>query len=151
MKVVIKTIPNESHDYPTVGDWYYDKHGTLQVKVSKMSDKRYEMILIVHELVEAFAASQNRVSEEAVTAFDIEYEKKLQAGEIPSYIDEPGFHPDCPYQKEHLLATACEMALASSLGVRWAEYEHELIKLSKAYNAVNSIPDKVIRKEEEGG
>jgi hypothetical protein len=146
VKITIKTIPNDSQAYPTVGDWFYDKHGTLQIRASKMSDKRYEMILILHELTEAFAASQNKVPEPIVTEFDLKYEQEMKDGKIPSYIDEPGFHPDCPYQAEHLLATSVEMALASALGVKWALYEKELIELSRSYNG--GIPKEVIRKDE---
>ena len=143
MKIVIESIPNHKHRYPTVGDWWYDADGTLQIRVSKTEDPRHEMLIAIHEVFEALACWINRVPEPEVTEFDLWFEEANRKGEIPEHIQEPGMHPDCPYHQEHVMATAVEMILARQLDVSWADYEKEIIKLSKDYYKCQSTPTDV--------
>jgi hypothetical protein len=110
----------------------------LQIRVSEMSDPRYEMLLAQHELLEALAAWNNNVPEPEVTKFDLWYEEELRAGRIPSHIQEPGFHPRCPYQKEHMGATAGELLLAVMLDVDWSDYDAEVIRLSRGQDGMEA-------------
>ena len=54
MKINIETIPHGDQRYPTVGDYWDDENGVMQVRVSDMKDWRYEALVIIHELVEMF-------------------------------------------------------------------------------------------------
>ena len=97
-------------------------HGveTLQVRVSPQSDWRYEVLLAIHETCEAILCKHNGVSQQAVDAFDLEYDKThtfdLNAG------DDPG----APYVREHCFATAIERIMAAELDVNWLKYDTEL-------------------------
>jgi len=94
------------------------------------------MLVALHELVEVLACKHDGVSQEAVDAFDIEYEKqraeKLADTSIPEAdraliaIDEPGDDPNAPYVKQHCLATGIERLMAAELDVNWHDYELEI-------------------------
>jgi len=125
MRIVIETIPHEQHRYTTVGDWYYDPDGTLQIKVSNLSDKRRELLVVLHELVEVLCCEQDGVSQSVVDKFDMEYEKNRAEDDE----SEPGDDPAAPYHKQHCLATGIERILAAAWGVEWKTYEDELSDL----------------------
>lgn len=121
MNITIKVIP-ESEMRPEVNgaDWFWDDDGNLQVRVSPMSDERYEILLAIHEAVEAIMCKYNGVSQQSVDAFDLEYDKThtfdLNAGDDPA----------APYKLEHTYATAIERILAGVLQVDWKTYDDEL-------------------------
>lgn len=125
MKIIIEVIPHESHRYTTVGDWFYDINGVLNIKVSRLSDWRREMLVAVHELVEVLTCKNDGVSQEMVDKFDMEFE----ANRHPDNEDEAGDDPSAPYVKQHCLATGIERILAQQWGVKWSDYERELIEL----------------------
>jgi hypothetical protein len=125
MKITIETIPHENHRYTTVGDWYYDADGTLQIKVSALSDWRREALIAVHELVEVLLCKQDGITTESVDKFD----KEFEANRHPDNEDEPGDEPTAPYVKQHCMATGIERILAAALGVDWKPYEQELCDL----------------------
>lgn len=120
-KVDIQIIPHSEHRYPTCGDWF--KRGdTLHIRVSKMSDWRYEMLVVVHELVEVLICWHDGVKEKDVDAFDIAFEKKRKPGNN----DEPGDDKRAPYKVQHCIATGVERILAACLGVTWNDYAEEI-------------------------
>lgn len=121
MNIHIEVIP-ESQQRPEVNgaDWFFDAQGDLQVRVSPLSDWRREVLLGIHEAVEAIMCKYNGVKQESVDAFDAEYDKghtfDLNAGDDPA----------APYGREHCLATAIERILCAELEVNWKEYDDEL-------------------------
>ena len=126
MNINIKTIPHKQHRYPTVGDWWFEKDGTLEIRVSKMKSWRYECLVAVHELVEVLICKHDGVSQKAVDEFDMAFEKARRPGNE----DEPGDNRRAPYVKQHCIATGVERILAACLGVCWADYE----------SAINELP-----------
>ena len=125
MKIIIETIPHQEQRYTTVGDWFYEVDGTLHIKVSELSDKRREVLIAVHELVEVLLCEQAGIGQLAVDEFDKHYE----ANRAPDNFDEPGDDPTAPYVRQHCLATSVERLMAAEMGVNWKEYEEELDKL----------------------
>jgi hypothetical protein len=121
VNIIIKVIP-ESEQRPEVNgaDWFFDENADLQVRVSPMSDWRYETLLAIHEAVEAIMCKHNGVTVEAVDAFDQEYDK------THTFDVNAGDEPNAPYMREHCLATAIERILCAELDVNWAEYDREL-------------------------
>jgi len=121
MKISIQTIPHHQQRYNTVGDWYSDKiNGTVRIFVSELDSWRYELLVGVHEVVEAFLCMHDGVTEESVDQFDKQF---------VSHSDEPGDAPSAPYRKQHCLATGIERILAACLDVTWVEYEEALERL----------------------
>ncbi len=123
MNIRIETIPNKMQRYPTVGDWLFEEDGTLVIKVSDTGDWRYDSLIAVHELVEVILCKDRGISQEAVDKFDIDH----------LWDDEPGDHPDSPYQNEHNLATGIERILCASLGIKWDDYAETLEKIDSTY------------------
>jgi hypothetical protein len=116
-----KSIPHESQRYDTVGDWRI-KSGQISILVSSLPDERYEFLVALHELVEAYLCKQGGISEETVTAFDTGPGKEL---------DEPGDDPRAPYHAEHVFASKIERMMADELGVDWEKYETAIEELGK--------------------
>jgi hypothetical protein len=125
MKIVIETIDHKDQRYTTVGDWFYDPDGTLHIKVSKLSEKKREWLIAVHELVEVLTCQLDGVSQERVDKFDKWFEENRPEGND----EEPGDDVDAPYRRQHCLATGIERILAERWDVRWKDYEDELENL----------------------
>lgn len=128
MKIIIETVPHEQNRCGQVGDYKYLEDGTLYITVSDLKNKDYECLVAVHELWEVLTTEANGISEESITAYDEEYEKRREAGLVP--IDsENGFWEDCNYKKWHMQATAVEMMLAAELGIDWNSYSKTVNEL----------------------
>ena len=125
MNVFIKIIPHAEQRYPTVGDWTLDEAGDLTIRVSKLSDWRHEMLVMVHELYEAALCEHDGITQQAVDVFD----KDFEANRAEDDDSEPGDAPKAPYRLQHFRATNIERQMADALGVNWQEYEAELTAL----------------------
>lgn len=119
MNITITTIPHEQHRYSTVGDWTFDQYGDLTVKVSHLSDWRRELLLQVHELIEAGLCKHEGITQEEVDAFDMGFKED----------SEPGDESNAPYREPHCFATGIERLLCARLGIDWKDYERELFDL----------------------
>lgn len=125
MDIHVRIIPNDQHREGITGaDWYFDNAGNLEVRISQMSDTRYEAALAIHEIVEAVLCRFAGVTVQEVDEFD----KKWEA-EHPQSKIEAGDQPDAPYQRQHGLATAAERIVAAELKILWRRYDEELESL----------------------
>lgn len=142
MNIDIQVIPHNEQRYDTVGDWFFTKDwyrpkGTemgpqklwtpidlLHIRVSKMSDWRYEVLVGLHELVECLICRQQGVSQQAVDNFDMAWQQHAD-------IAEPGDDPTAPYYQQHQLASVVERLVSLALGVYWPAYEDEVMSLSQ--------------------
>lgn len=122
MNIFVKVVPHSAQRYRTVGDWFWDGNGTLQIRVSKMNNWRYECLIAVHELVEVLICKHCRISQSAVDKFDMMYENEREEG-LHSDTEEPGDDPLCPYRKQHRISTIIEELVAFELGVEWDDYD----------------------------
>jgi hypothetical protein len=123
--ITVSVIPHNQQRYDTCGDWWWDCSGDLVVLVSSLNNWKYEALVAVHEIVEAYACRRAGVSENAITKFDTAFEENRSAGNT----DEPGDHPKAPYRLQHCLATGVERVFAVALGVNWKKYENKLNSL----------------------
>ena len=101
-------------------DYFIDENDIWQIRVSKMSDWRYEFLVAFHELLEMAWCIWHKVKVEDVDAFDIAYEENRKPGDKTS---EPGNDPTAPYYMGHQMATIAEKLSATILGVNWDTYE----------------------------
>lgn len=126
MRIDIRTIPESTMRYPSLGDWFYegaadgeeadgekaDREEVLCIRaVDTLSDNE-AFLVALHELVEAWLCRDKGVSQEAVDAFDLAF--------IPPRNDpdaEPGDHPDAPYRIQHRQAMMVEHLMALFMGV----------------------------------
>lgn len=132
MKILIETIPHDQQRYDTVGDWQWEDitnanppEQLLHIRVSKMSDWRYEMLVGIHEAVEALLCKRSGITEEQVDAFDLSYKHVRQPGNR----SEPGDDPHAPYFQQHQYATRIERQLSLALNVNWQLYDEEVNNL----------------------
>lgn len=116
--IEIKTIPHNQQRYDTVGDWWVDDEG-WHIRVSDLGEWRYGFLIAFHELLECAWCAWSGVSQARVDAFDIEFERNRQPGDV----SEPGDDPNSPYRVGHQFATMAEMFAAVALGVSWGAYE----------------------------
>jgi hypothetical protein len=121
MNIAIIIIPHAEQRYPTVGDWFF-LGDDLQIRVSKLSDWRYEMLVARHELDEAILCEHEGITQKVVDDFD----EKFEAARTANDDSEPGDSPLAPYRRPHFRATTNERIMADALGVNWQEYEAEL-------------------------
>lgn len=119
LDIRILTIPHSQQRYPTVGDYWKDDDGRVEVRISELGDERHELAVAVHELAEYFLCRHRGIAEPVITEFDILYEASRPAGDL----SEPGDSPLAPYRAEHKFATIIEMLLVHELGLVWSEYE----------------------------
>jgi hypothetical protein len=117
----IRFIPHKEQRYPTVGDWFF-RYTTLHIRTSIMDKEEYEILVAVHELVEAFLCRRAGVREEDVTAFDIKFEDERAQG-LHGPTDEPGDDRAAPYYTQHQIATHVERFLCKALSIDWEEYD----------------------------
>lgn len=124
----IKSIPQEKQRYETVGDYWYDDDGVLQVRVTEMGNTMYETLVIIHELTEELLTKHRGLTEQEIMDFDLYYEKRREQGLVPE-LSEPGFSNEAPYLREHTLATAIEMQIAAMAGISWTDYDRTINEL----------------------
>lgn len=127
MRINFEVIKNEEQRYPTVGD-YYEKDGVMEFRVSDMSNEDYHFLVFLHELIEQHLTKKRGITEEQITAFDIQFEKERELGaHTPD--EEPGYAPNAPYKNEHFIAEAIERIMANQLGVDWEKYNKTVMEL----------------------
>jgi len=129
LNVRIKTIPHHFQEYDTVGNYWrdVDEGGAevLEIRVSRMRDRRHEFLVALHEFIEAFLCDWRRIPFGKITRFDIDYESSRRKDE-PA---EPGASPRAPYRREHQFAERVERSVARELGVDWTRYDRAVGRL----------------------
>jgi hypothetical protein len=123
MNIIAKVIPESEQRKEVNGaDWYFDESGDMQVRVSPMSDWRYEVALMLHEIFEAALCKDKGIPEPKVAEFDMAYDIAH-----PNQPDlNAGDEPDAPYVHEHNYATVVDRLFIGACGLYWKKYDDEL-------------------------
>lgn len=116
MKIVIKEIPHNKQRYNTSGDYWLDKKGDVQVRISKMIKPEYFWPVLIHELVEMCLTKYQGVKWDKIDKFD-----KMVAKKRGLDVD-PGAEKDAPYYKQHHVAQIVEELIVHELGINWEHY-----------------------------
>jgi hypothetical protein len=112
MRIVIESIPHNQQRYDTLGDWWFDPDGTLQIRVSTGEGgvpPEHEFLIGLHELIEVQLCQARGITQEMVDKFDLD---PANQGDF-----EPGDLPGAPYHKEHRFAMLIEHLMAHELGI----------------------------------
>ena len=128
LNIIVKTVPDTSQRYDTVGDYYIDENGKRVFSISSMEDWRYEFLILIHELVESTLCKERDISGDVIDAFDFAFENARKPEDKKS---EPGNDPSAPYFKEHQFASKIERMIADELGVDWHIYETACERLTR--------------------
>ncbi len=110
--ISVKIIPHSKQRYETSGDYWIDRRGTIQIRISKSRNWRHEALLLMHELTEMLLCIDRGVSFKAIDRFDMNFKGD----------GEPGDDPRAPYYRQHQFATKIERLLAKELRVNWRAY-----------------------------
>lgn len=116
-RIVIDMIPHKDQRYPTLGDWQFCPVGDateLRIRVSQTGDTRSDVLIAVHELVEAILCRAHKIRQEDVDRWDMGPGKSLE---------EPGADPKAPYHAEHMFAEQIERLVADAMHFLWAQHE----------------------------
>ena len=124
--IIYKSIPHNEHRYDTCGD-YFSVGDQVHFRVSNTKPE-YQLLVLIHELVEWFLITKKGIRIEDIDLFDKEFEKLR----LSSYLigdQEPGDMVSAPYHEEHQTATQIEKFIATKLGVDWNKYDKSINKL----------------------
>jgi len=121
LRINFQVIPSREQRYPTVGDYWQDKDGVWQFRVSRMGNLFYEILVFVHELVEWAMCESVGIREQEITDFDVLFEAERTAGWHKKN-EEPGDDVRAPYRVMHKAATRVERLAAKMFGVGWGLY-----------------------------
>ena len=130
-RIIIDIIPKEQQRLiENAGDYFYDENGVLQVRVSDLGiGKRAwlkERFIVIHELIEQTLTEYKGIAEEEIQAFDEKFYAEMDNGDYP----EAGFHPDCPYLKEHTFSDNVERQMALYCNIDWFEYSKDVERVT---------------------
>jgi hypothetical protein len=120
--LLVRAIPHDKQQYPTVGNWRIGSSGNWDIWVSRLPDWRYVYLVALHEWIEMALCAHRGISGEDVTTFDEAFEAHRDEGNL----DEPGDSDLAPYRKEHQFASHIERIVAAELGVEWDDYERAI-------------------------
>jgi hypothetical protein len=126
MLIDFRIIAHGKQRYDTVGD-YFVKYRVLHFRISHMKDRRYPVLVFLHEMIEFFICRLMGVRLRDIDNFDIAYEKARARGDKRAPCgcvieEEPGDDVHAPYNQAHDTATVCEQIIAQVLGVNWNDY-----------------------------
>lgn len=121
----IETIPHKDQAYETVGNYWMDEDGVMQIRISEMNNQFYEIMVAVHEIVEWALCIQEGITEKEITEFDLAFESNRQKGNL----DEPGFEINAPYYKQHCFATSVELGMCAMVGEDFKKYDKTVNEL----------------------
>jgi hypothetical protein len=128
MKIIIEFIPHSLQRYETVGDYFYDENGDLNIKVSDLGDEYMNRLVVLHELIEEAITKKRGITETEIMKFDLLFEEEAKYGKHPE-IEEPGRDKRAPYRNEHIFAEIMERLFAQEMEIDWTDYDKEVMSL----------------------
>lgn len=112
-----EVVPHKCQRYETPGDWQILPNG-VHISISDTGSKLSNLLIALHEVVEAILCEAGGIDQEAVDKFDMDYE----ANRTDESLAEPGDEPSAPYHRQHKVADIVERMIALQLGVPWQEH-----------------------------
>ena len=124
MKIQIELIPQSQHRYEgTVGDWWIDADGVLQIRASEMENRLHSTLVALHEVVEALVVGIQKTRQLSVPQWLVESVDVFDKQYIEDEEDEPGYSADAPYYEAHMIASTIEHLVAMLLKIDYNIYE----------------------------
>jgi hypothetical protein len=123
----VEVIPHSAQRYPTCGDWQWETVSEydpqtgeykdlgsekLMVNISDTGNNWSNLLVAIHEIVEAVLCKWANISEKEVDDWDMSH--------LDS--DDPGSLEGCPYYLQHTIATSIEVILCCALFMSWSEH-----------------------------
>jgi hypothetical protein len=107
----------------TIGTWW--EEGTkLVVVLAQLSDWRYMLAVLFHELSEYFWCEAHGIKTKECDEFDAWFEEQYRLGKIPKS-KEAGDDKRAPYYRGHQIGSKYEYYTIRILGASWKKYVKE--------------------------
>lgn len=116
MRIIIEVVPQKMVRNEGAGDWLLNDN-EIHVLVADTGDRDSNLLIGLHEAVEAYECRKAGITEAAVTAFDAAYDGPLK---------EPGHSQEAPYHAQHEVAMKLEQYAAHLLHVPWRRHEKRI-------------------------
>lgn len=123
LKIRIWAIPKNEQRYDTCGDWWIEKDGEWNIRVTNQDNWKSELAVAIHELIEMALCVDRKIDEQVVTNFDMSFEDARMHGHATG---EPGDSQLAPYRKEHRFAENIERQVIHELGIHWNDHDGHL-------------------------
>lgn len=118
--IQIFVIPHQNQRYDTTGDWNIIKgEDILIIRVSDTGFWFHNMLIALHEFVEAVLCTFTGISPQMVDSFDLSHKS----------LTDPGAASEAPYHQEHMAADAIERTVCQLAGISWNDYEMSINNL----------------------
>lgn len=126
----MKIVEPAAMRYPTAGDWEWLPDGALKLTVPGYgTQEEGALLILLHELVEAYLCRRDGISDEAVTKFDVEN----------PLLEEPGDDPAAPYHRQHMIAMAIEKEAAIALSVDWDAHNEWVVRAGNEVERLDKL------------
>jgi hypothetical protein len=130
MKIEVKSIDPAALRYNTCGDWRFLPDGRLQVFVPEYGGRDDSAFLVaLHEMVEAWACKIVGISDEEVSAWNINNPD----------LKESGNSEDAPHRRQHGIATRVEIEVCKHLGIDWQRHQQWVENSTKEVERSHAI------------
>ena len=100
----------------SLGDYWVDEHGILQIRAVEMPDLMFSHYILVYEYFEAIRCYRDGVSLESIEKWDADHPDD----------DDPGSLEGCPYKTYHDNSLMLERLACLQDGYTWEEYDNTL-------------------------
>lgn len=118
MRIIWYRLGHSNQRYDTIGDWEEELapsgEQVLIIRTSILPLFESELLVFIHELVEALLCKTVGITQKQVDDFDM--------GE-GALLDDPGAAPQAPYHSQHMIATILEKQLCRTLGIQWDDHD----------------------------
>lgn len=128
-EINIRFIDGKDQRYPTCGD-YWETPYSYEFRITRQDNPDKNLLILLHEMIEYALCAKRGITEEVITNFDLEWNKKAESSTdwyADDIADEPGNEPSAPYVKEHRIAENFERLFAEYMQIDWFEYNRNLI------------------------
>lgn len=129
MEIHIKTIIIEKMRISgSLGDYWYDSDGVLQIRVADLGDEFMEKSICVHEIIEEALTKKRGLLEPDIQAFDEYHDMRIKQG-LVSPEKEAGYDENAPYRNEHTFCDSVERMMFAMANIPWSDYEEKVNSL----------------------
>lgn len=127
LKTIIKSVDLNHQRYETLGD-YYMKNKKRVFSITETGNNLYDDLIFIHEFIEEVLTRNKGILEPKILKYDLEFDEKIKKGEV-TLDAEPGDQLDCPYRKEHRLASDIERLILDYLNIPYEKYNNTINKI----------------------
>jgi hypothetical protein len=112
MRIIPKGVMRNQYR-ESLGDYFLDEKGTLQIRAVEMPDLMYSHYILLHEYMEAIRCYRAGISLESIERWDASHADS----------DDPGSLKGAPYKREHDQSLTLERIACMQDGYEWQDYD----------------------------